>query len=127
MLSLPIPISNNLVEYPVCISIDLTRWVVSDGNGLLYIIIIDKTSQEWQGKVQNTFELIEAESTGLPFRLHSVTLLESGDISALISTTRKEPSSFNNKSSTIFDYRSVIFSTSSFLTAIQPLDLQWKL
>lgn len=127
LVTLPQPLSSastRLLEYPTPLAIDARRWAVSDGAGRLHVVAVERVTQQWTGTVEASYELLEEEAGSdlLPFRLHSVDVLASGAVIALLSVTAKMAASsttlsaaerLNIRSTTVFDYLSVDLSTAS--------------
>lgn len=77
------------------VALDATRWIVSDGTGLLYLIDVKQGPDgALSGNLASSYEVNESlfdsvpadGQPSLPFRLHSAHITESGDILVLVST-----------------------------------------
>ena len=90
--------------------------------------------------IEESYELLEEEvgSDLLPFRMHSVDVIDSGEVVALLSVVGKTVGSstagssaserMNNRSTTIFDFLSVqLLPTSTDPSTPTPLDVTWRL
>lgn len=117
-------------EYPVALAISPLLWAVSDGTGRIYIVRIDPEEAKWTGNIEACFELAgEPGGELLPFRMHAVNALPTGQTIALLSVTVKiaaqEPSPLSGAgglsaaarlkipSTTVFDLLAVDISLAS--------------
>ena len=144
LLALPQPISTapststRILEYPTASPIDASRWAISDGTGRLYVVRMNENRRS--AVIEENYELLEQEigSDLMPFRMHSVDVLPSGEVIALLSVVGKIAGSpttggtaserLNNRSTTIFDFLSVqLLPASSDSSTVTPLDVTWRL
>lgn len=136
-------VATQIPEFPVALVISPLVWAVSDGVGRIYVVQISADSPTWVGRVDATYEYVgETGGALVPFRMHSVDLLTSGKVMALLSTTAKVAAVSNQLSSssgglsastrlkipstTVFDFLAVFMSAVPQVEA-SPLEPIWTL
>ncbi|BGP24129.1 CS and HSP20-like domain protein [Rhodotorula toruloides] len=89
LLRLPSPPSSSglVPEYPAALPFAASLWVITDGQGSLHLVRIDRSKAQWTGEIQASFRL---EQDATPFRLHAAEQLNDEEAILLLSVVIKE-------------------------------------
>ncbi|GAA5870986.1 hypothetical protein JCM3774_003496 [Rhodotorula dairenensis] len=91
LLAVPLTTTDgNAFEYPDAAPVTSREWLINDGRGQTYTLLIDKSSSTWRADVRPAYHVADVQGALVPFRLLAVQPGTAGGAVVLYSTSSRE-------------------------------------